>query len=272
MATVEDNVWEVKWQDLADTVLVFVCIDTPYSVYMLMLFQDGLFTAFLSAFLVFLIPQLQQNSTDVAMDILIHISQQLSNSSILAFEPVAFQVSSNIAAVNILFFLSLALILFDAFLVMLVKGWLQEFDHGWRTFTVAHLHAQERKQQLQELECWKLHELVALLPILIQGSLLLFCIGLLPLIFPLYLPSFILCTITFVCGVSFYVFTTYVAISNHYAPFLSPVSCLLVCGLAILQPWPLPITCSTQCTAPINPLANPPPFLPHDHQSDTDTS
>ena len=272
MAAVEDNVREVEWRDLADTVLVFVCIDTPYGVYMLILFQDGLFAAFLSAFLVFLIPQLQQNSTDVAMDVLIHISQQLSNSSIPAFEPVAFQVSSNIAAVNILFFLSLALVLFDAFLAMLVKGWLQEFDRGWRTFTVAHLRAQERERRLQELERWKLHELVALLPILIQGSLLLFCIGLLALIFPLHLPSFILCTIAFVCGVGFYVFTTYVAISNHYAPFSSPVSRLLVRGLAILQPWLLPITRSTRCTAPVNPLANPPPFLPHDHQSDADTS
>ena len=272
MAAVEDNVREVEWRDLADTVLVFVCNDTPYGVYLLILLQDGLFAAFLSAFLVFLIPQLQPNSTDVAMDVLIHISQQLSNSTIPAFEPAAFQVSSNTAAVNMLFFLSLALVLFDAFLAMLVKGWLQEFDRGWRTFTVAHLRAQERERRLQELERWKLHELVALLPILIQGSLLLFCIGLLALIFPLHLPSFILGTFAFVCGVGFYVFTTYVAVANNYAPFSSPVSRLLARGLAILQPWLLPITRSTRRIAPANPLADLPPLLSHGHRSDADTS
>ena len=169
------------------------------------------------------------------MDVLIHISQQLSNSSIPAFEPSAFQVSSNAAAVNMLLFLSLALVLIDAFLAMLVKGWLREFDRGWRTYTVAHLRAQERERRLQELEHWKLYELVALLPILIQGSLLLFCIGLLVLIFPLHLPSAILCSLAFVFVVAFYAFTTYVSIVNSFAPFSSPVSRLLARGLEIQQ-------------------------------------
>ena len=168
------------------------------------------------------------------MDVLIHISQQLSNSTTPEFEPVAFQVSSNAAAVNMLFFLSLALVLIDAFLAMLVKGWLQEFDRGWRKYTVAHLRAQERERRLQELERWKLHELVALLPILIQGSLLLFCIGLLAFLFPLHLPSAILCSLIFVFVVGFYGFTTYASIANDYAPFSSPLSRLVSRGLVML--------------------------------------
>ena len=235
MAAVDDNIREIEWRDLADTVLVFVCVDTLNDIWLLIWFQDGLFAAFLSAFLVFLIPQLQSNSTDVAMDVLIHISQQLSNSTTPAFVPTTFQVSSNAAVVNMLCFLSLLLVLIDAFLAMLVKGWLQEFDRGWRKYTVAHLRAQERERRLQELERWKLHELVALLPILIQGSLLLFCIGLLVLIFPLPLPSAILCSIAFIFIVGFYGFTLYVPIVNNYAPFSSPVSRLLARGPAILQ-------------------------------------
>ena len=235
MAAVDDNIREVEWRDLADTVLIFVCLSTPIDKWLFIWFQDGLFAAFLSAFLVFLIPQLQSNSTDVSMDVLIHISQQLSNSSTPAFEPTAFQISSNAAVVNTLFFFSLALVLIDAFLAMLVKGWLQEFDRGWRKYTVAHLRAQERERRLQELERWKLHELVALLPILIQGSLLLFCIGLLVLIFPLHSPSAILFSLAFVFVVGFYGFTTYVSVVNNYAPFSSPVSRLLARGLAILQ-------------------------------------
>jgi len=77
MAAVHNNIREVEWRDLANTVLVFVCMHTLYSTYLLIWFQDGLFAAFLSAFLVFLIPQLQPNSIDAAMDVLIHISHQL---------------------------------------------------------------------------------------------------------------------------------------------------------------------------------------------------
>src|SRR5258706_7016356 len=239
---------------------------------MLIWFQDGLVGAFISAFLVFLIPQLQASSTDVAMDVLIHISQQLSNSTTPAFEPAAFEISSNAAAVNMLFFLSLALVLIDAFLAMLVKGWLQEFDRGWRKYTVAHLRAQERERRLRELERWKLHELVALLPILIQGSLLLFCIGLLVLISPLHLPSGILCSIAFVFVVGFYGFTTYVSIVNNYAPFSSPVSRLLPRGFAMLQSWYIFITHNAQRIASAISFHNRPPLPPQGQQADSDAS
>src|SRR5258706_9751303 len=206
------------------------------------------------------------------MDVLIHISQQLSNSTTPAFEPTAFQVSPNAAAVNMLFFLSLALVLIDAFLAMLVKGWLQEFDRGWRKYTVAHLRAQERERRLQELERWKLHELVALLPILTQGSLLLFCIGLLVLIFPLHLPSAILCSLAFVSVAGFYGFTTYVSIVNNYAPFSSPVSRLLAGSFAILQSWYIFITHNAQRIASTISFHNHPPLPPPGQQADADTS
>jgi len=271
MAAVEDNIREVEWRDLADTVLVFVCMDTPHDIWVLMRFQDGLFAAFLSAFLIFLIPQLQPNSTDIAMDVLIHISQQLSNSTMPAYEPTAFQVSPSAAAVNMLFFLSLALVLIDAFLAMLVKGWLQEFDRGWRRYTVAHLRAQERERRLQDFERWKLHELVGLLPILIQGSLFLFCIGLLVLIFPSHLPSAILCSLMFLSVVGFYVFTTYVSIVNDYAPFSSPVSRLFARGLAMLQPWHIPIPQTVRRIASAISFHNRPPIPSKKQQADAHT-
>ena len=224
MAAVEDNIREVEWRDLADTILVFVCFSALSNASPLIWLQDGLFAAFLSAFLVFTIPQLQPSSTDIAMDVLVHISQQLSNSTTPAYAPAEFTVSPSIAAVNVLFFLSLALVLIDAFLAMLVKSWLQEFDRSWRKYTVADLRAQERERRLQGLERWKLAELVTLLPILIQTSLLFFCIGLIVLIFPIHLISAIFSSVALVTGFTFYAFTTYVSIFDAYAPFSSPVS------------------------------------------------
>jgi len=35
MAAVEDNIREVEWRDLADTVLIFVCMLTPHGTYLL---------------------------------------------------------------------------------------------------------------------------------------------------------------------------------------------------------------------------------------------
>ena len=134
-----------------------------------------------------------------------------------------------------LFFLSLALVLVDAFLAMLVKGWLQEFDCGWRKHTLPYLRAQERERRLRELNSWKLDDLVALLPILIQLSLLLFSIGIIVLIFPLHLPSAIVCLVAFVSVFEFYVVTTGVSIVNDYAPFSSLVSRLLARGFSILR-------------------------------------
>jgi len=200
--------------------------------------QDGLFAAFLSAFLVFTTPQLQPNSTDIAMDVLIHISQQLSNSTIPAYAPTEFTASLNTVVVNLLFFLSLALVLIDAFLAMLVKSWLQGFDRGWRKYTVADLRAQGRERLLQGLEQRKVAGLITLLPILIQSSLLSFCIGLIVPLFPLHLISAILSSVALVAGFGFYAFTTYVSVLDAHAPFSSPVSRDLVTLMNILrQSW-----------------------------------
>ena len=158
------------------------------------------------------------------MDMLIHISHQLSNSTTPVYTPAEFTVSPGIASVNVLFFLSLALVLIDAFLAMLVKSWLQEFDRSWRKHTVADLRAQERERRLQALEHWKLAELVTLLPILIQISLLFFCIGLIVLLFPIHLISAIFSSVALVAGLAFYLFTTYVSIIDAHSPFPSLIS------------------------------------------------
>ena len=276
MAGVEDNIREAEWRDLADTILVFVCLNTLYDISLLIGLQDGLFAAFLSAFLVFTIPQLQPNNTSIAMDVLIHISQQLSNSTTAAYAPIEFIVSPSTAAVNVLFFLSLALVLIDAFLAMLVKSWIQEFDRGWRKYTVANLRAQERERRLQGLERWKLAELVALLPILIQTSFLLFCIGLLVLLFPIHLISAICFSLALMAGLSFYAFTTYVSTFNTYAPFSSPVSRGLILLInALPTTWITLVSLiarNVQFIISCAPFHIPRSLPPQEHQADIDPS
>jgi len=214
-------------QYLADTFLVFVYLDTLYGTLMLTWLQDGLFAAFLSAFLVFTIPQLKPDNAEIAMNVLIHISQQLSNSTIPAYAPTAFTASPNIVAVNLLFSLSLALILIDIFLAILIRPWIQEFDRGWKKYTVADLRAQERERQLQGLERWRLAELIILRPVLIQSSLLFFCIGIIDLLFPLHPVSGMLPLAALVASMNFHLVTASVFALDAYAPFSSPFSRIL---------------------------------------------
>ena len=123
------------------------------------------------------------------MDVLIHISKQLSNSTTPEFEPTAFQISSSIAVANMLFFLSLGLILYDALLAMLLKGWLHSFARGWRKHTVAQLRAQKRERRLQQLKSSGFLDLVHPLQQITQLSVILFLVGVVVLIFPLHRPS-----------------------------------------------------------------------------------
>src|SRR5258706_5707235 len=122
---------------------------------------------------------------------------------------------------------------------------------------------------MQELERWKLHDLVALLPILIQLSLLLFSTGILLLIFPLHLPSAIVCSLAIVPVVGFYVFTTGVSVVNNYAPFSSPVSRLLARSVAVLY---ILIDHTAQRIDSAISFHNRPPLHTPGHQKGTGTS
>ena len=178
---------------------------------------------------------LQPDNGELAVEVLVHISQQLGNSTLLAFEPSDFKVAPNVAVVNVLFFLSLTLVLIDAFLAMLVKSWLREFDRGWRKFNAADLRAEERERRVQGIERWRMGALVSLLPVLIQASLSLFGVGVLVLIFPLHLPSAYLSLLSFLVGVILYIFTTGISTWDPYAPFSSPVSRGLYSSLQTLK-------------------------------------
>ena len=183
-----------------------------------------MFAAVLSAFLVYTIPQLQPSSIDVSKDILLHISLQLSNSSVPAFVEPQFFVSPNVIVVNALLLASLALVLVDAYLAMVTRGWVRDFDRTWRSSNVPEERARKREMRLQGLERWKLHWVVALLPLLIQTSLLFFGAALLIMLFNLYRPIAYPTLVILAFGTCFFVSTTVAPTLDPSAPFTCPVS------------------------------------------------
>ena len=74
------------------------------------------------------------------------------------------------------------------------------------------------------MERWKLQEMVAVLPMLIQISLLLFAIGLVLFLFYISKPSFGVTTAIFGIGVIYYAITTTISVFVTSLPFHSPLS------------------------------------------------
>ena len=147
MASGVDASRETEWGELADTILLFVinayCFMTSYSQGL----QAGLFAGVLTAFLLFTITKLQADNNDISKDILLHISLQLSNPSMPAFFEPQFFVDSHWAVVNALLFASLALVLVDAYLAVLTRGWLREFDRAWKASSVSEERAQQESER-----------------------------------------------------------------------------------------------------------------------------
>ena len=174
------------------------------------------------------------------------MSHQLSNTSTFntPFPIPEFTPSQDAVIVNSLFFASLALIISTAFLAILVKGWLREFDRGMQSITVPQLRAKERECRLLGLERWHVPEIMALLPILLQASLALFCVGLIfflrginSLCATVFLAIFAMMTLL-------YVLTNISALFDHFSPFSSPISRALRDWLQIIG-WELPKVLAT---------------------------
>ncbi|KAI0784766.1 hypothetical protein C8Q75DRAFT_723664, partial [Abortiporus biennis] len=167
----EDRVQRVK--DDMDTLLVFV---------------TGLFSAVVTAFCIEFYKSLQPDPTETSAVLLLQISRQLAsfnvngpiiNSSTTAADSSLFtspppsKVSVNI---NIFWFLSLVFSLVTASLAILVKQWLREYLAHDCLSPQAHIRV--RHFCTEGSERFKVLEIAAVLPMLLQASLCLFFLGL----------------------------------------------------------------------------------------------
>jgi len=107
---------------------------------------------------------------------------------------------------------------------MVTRSWLRHFDRSWRSSNVPEERARKREMRLQGLKRWKLHWVVALLPLLIQTSLVLFCLALLVMLFDLYRPIAYSTLVILAAGIFFFLSTTVAPALDTNAPFTCPVS------------------------------------------------
>ena len=161
---------------------------------------------------------------DIIQDVLIYQTQMMRNSSLGPYIPADFSPPGYIVVVNALFYASLGVMLLAAFIAMLIKSWVREFDRGLQALSLPEQRAKTREFRYLGLEYWKLPEVVAVLPFLIQISLLLFAIGLVLFLFYISKPSFGVTTAIFGIGVVYYAITTSISVFATSSPFHSPLS------------------------------------------------
>ena len=189
-----------------------------------MVVQAALFAGFLSAFLIELLGRLEPDPIHIIQDVLIHQTQMMRNSSLGPYVPVDFSPPEYIVVVNALFYASLGVMLLAAFIAMLIKSWVREFDRGLRAMSLPEHRAKTREFRYLGMEHWKLPEMVAILPFLIQISLLLFSIGLVLFLFHVNKSSFGVILAIFGVSVLYYAMTTSISVFVTSSPFHSPLS------------------------------------------------
>jgi len=178
----------------------------------------------MSAFLIELLGRLEPDPMGVIQDVLIYQTQMMRNSSLGPYVPAEFSPPDHIVVVNALFYASLGVMILAAFIAMLIKSWVHEFDRGLRALSIPEQRAKTREFRYLGMEYWKLPEMVAILPSLIQISLLLFAIGLVLFLFHISTPSFGVTTAIFCIGVLYYSITTSISVFVTSSPFHSPIS------------------------------------------------
>ena len=178
----------------------------------------------MTAFLVESYQDLKEDPTTVIIDLLQQLTTQTHtyalsatfvNSTVapLVKSRPAFKPSVTAVRVNVLWFASLTLSLVSASFGILVKQWLREYLAGEYTSPQARLRIRQFRNP--GLSDWKVFEIAALLPLLLQLALALFLIGL--CFFTLDVHSSVgHATIPLVAGWAF------LFVAASFAPALSP--------------------------------------------------
>jgi len=86
----------------------------------------------MSAFLIELLGRLEPDPMDIIQDVLIYQTQMMRNSTLGPYVPADFSPPEHIVIVNALFYASLGVTILAAFIAMLIKSWVREFDRGLR--------------------------------------------------------------------------------------------------------------------------------------------
>ncbi|KAG8731112.1 hypothetical protein FRC11_005065, partial [Ceratobasidium sp. 423] len=190
----------------------------------------ALFSAVSTTFVVESSKNLQPDPAAMSATTLQEISQILrvmSNNQSGASIPESpseadFKPSAAAIWVNALWFLSLALSVSVSLVTMLAKQWCYSYMSG--RAGQPHLQARTRQRRLEELERWKMPEILAILPVFMHLSLFLFFVGLIIYLWDTHVGVAIPVLVTTAFTGTFYATTTLLPITYELCPYATPLS------------------------------------------------
>lgn len=141
--------------------------------------KAGLFSAILTAFIVEVYKQLQEDTAATTAQLLRRIALRLDDapSDQLAAFPKPFSPLTPIVVVNVLWFCGLVISLFTAVLGILAKQWIHAYNK-WSEHALPKDTLLLRDFYQEGFIRWRVPEIIGILPALLQAGLLLFVAGL----------------------------------------------------------------------------------------------
>ncbi|KIM21549.1 hypothetical protein M408DRAFT_29508 [Serendipita vermifera MAFF 305830] len=218
--TSELNIWDIytKKAALADGDIVS---DFNSSMDVLLVFA-GLFSAVNTAFIIETYKLLKPDQSELTNQLLYAV---LGNQSTVP--------SSNFSApdyavrLNTLLFASLVTSLLAALAAMMVKQWAGYYARGLGKISSKQIRARTRQYRHEGIQKWHLSEVVALVPMTLHLSLVLFFIGIIDFLFAVHRTVAIFTTTLVVCGLTLYATANVLPLISSGAPFRSPITQVL---------------------------------------------
>ncbi|KAL1699828.1 hypothetical protein EV121DRAFT_215442, partial [Schizophyllum commune] len=189
----------------------------------------GLFSAVVTTFVVQSSQALQPDHAEINSNLLVElIAIQRAWANNLPVEPSSNHATDIVTAsttkywANRFWFSSLALSLIAAFMAVLIRQWLQEYERA--VSGCAKRRALAWQYRRWAMKHWKVPLLVALLPMLLHFSLIMFLIGLTLYVIDFDTPMAWAIAAFSAVFYSFYVLSTFLSMANPQCPYQTPAS------------------------------------------------
>jgi hypothetical protein len=180
---------------------------------------------------------LQEDYTQTSAELLRQISQQLANSSLPAAPGSSqFQVQRSDVRVNVCWFVSLLLSLVVALFGIFLKQWMRSYMK-WTDVTPDQEAVAVRQFRYRSLETWRLGAILALLPTLLQLSVIIFLSGLLVFLSSLDRTLAIVMIVSTSIAFILVAAVTCLPVVSWTCPYRSPLSEVLALSLWRLTGW-----------------------------------
>ncbi|KAJ7899011.1 hypothetical protein B0H13DRAFT_2196313, partial [Mycena leptocephala] len=188
----------------------------------------GLFSAILTAFLIESYKTLNNNSSDLTVQLLAQISAQLAasaNGTPLRTRPLApFTPAATSLVCNGLWFISLGFSLACAMVATLVQQWARDFLHKADMRSAPLIRARIFSYLYYGLQKFHLHTIVEIIPLLLHASLLFFFCGLIAFLIPVNIAMTIIVAVLLFIVATVYSVLTFLPLRYLDCPYHTPLS------------------------------------------------